>query len=149
MNTTTVDGRPALRFERHLRHGQEKVWRAVTEPAQLSRWYPFPATELEPRVGGRIVFDDGEGTTLTGTVTHYEPPHLFAFDEHDPQGGEREFDDHLRIELHPEGEGCLLVFTHVFTDSGEAQGYATGWEACLEQLVTGLDATDPGAGAQP
>ncbi len=26
----TVDGRPALRFERHLRYPVERVWRAIT-----------------------------------------------------------------------------------------------------------------------
>ncbi len=34
MNGTlqTIDGRPALRFERRLDHSIERVWRAVTEP---------------------------------------------------------------------------------------------------------------------
>ena len=35
----TVDGRPALRFERRLKHSVERVWRAVTEPAELARWF--------------------------------------------------------------------------------------------------------------
>jgi uncharacterized protein YndB with AHSA1/START domain len=36
----TVDNRPALRFERHLDHAVERVWRAITEPEELRRWYP-------------------------------------------------------------------------------------------------------------
>jgi len=35
----TIDGRPALRFERRLDHSIERVWRAVTEPAELARWF--------------------------------------------------------------------------------------------------------------
>ena len=35
----TVEGRPALRFERRLDHSVERVWRAVTEPAELARWF--------------------------------------------------------------------------------------------------------------
>ena len=32
----TVDGRPALRFERRLPHSVERVWRAISEPAVLA-----------------------------------------------------------------------------------------------------------------
>jgi uncharacterized protein YndB with AHSA1/START domain len=34
----TVDGRPALRLERRLDHSVERVWRAVTAPAELARY---------------------------------------------------------------------------------------------------------------
>ncbi|WP_063784128.1 SRPBCC domain-containing protein [Streptomyces sp. SBT349] len=137
-STTTFDGRPALRFERHLKHSREKVWLAVTDPGHLSQWYPFRVTGLEPRVGGRISFDDGEGTVYTATITHFDPPRLFAFDEHDPDGGEREFDDHVRIELRGEGAGCLLVFTHVMTDPSIADSASGGWRTCLDELVARL-----------
>ncbi|MFI9171995.1 SRPBCC family protein [Streptomyces lincolnensis] len=134
-STVTIDGRPALRCERHLKHSRQKVWSAVTDPRQLSQWYPLRVTLLEPRVGGRITFDDGEGMTYPATVTHYDPPRLFAFDEHDPDGKEREFDDHLRIELSDEGSGCLLVLTHVMTDPSTAESASRGWQACLDALV--------------
>lgn len=88
-NVTTFDGRPALQFERHLKHSRDKVWRAVTDPRQLSQWYPFRVTGLEPRTGGRMTFDDGEGTIYSATITDFDPPRLFAFDEHDPDGKER------------------------------------------------------------
>lgn len=29
----TIDGRPALRFERTLAHSVERVWRAISDPA--------------------------------------------------------------------------------------------------------------------
>ncbi|MBU7599331.1 SRPBCC domain-containing protein [Streptomyces sp. P38-E01] len=136
----TYDGRPALRFERRLAHAREKVWQAVTEPAELSRWYPLRVVGLEPRVGGRISFDDGEGTIYPATVTDFEPPLLFAFDEHDPADSEREYDDHLRVELHEDPAGCLLVFTHVMADPSIADGVTTGWRACLDALPAALDA---------
>lgn len=140
-DTTTFNGRPALQLERHLQHSREKVWRAVTDPRQLSQWYPFRVTELEPRTGGRLAFDDGEGTVYTATITHYDPPRLFAFDEHDPDGREREFDDHLRIELRDEGAGCLLVLTHVMADPSIASSASGGWQACLEELTAQLERT--------
>lgn len=137
-NTTAIDGRPALQFERHLEHSQEKVWLAVTDPRHLSQWYPLRVTQLEPRVGGRIAFDDGEGTVYTATITHFDPPRLFAFDEHDPDGKKRKFDDHLRIELRDEGAGCLLVFTHIMADPSTADGASGGWQTCLDELEAQL-----------
>ncbi len=122
-----------------VRADREKVWSAVTDPRHLSQWYPMRVTELEPRVGGRITLDDGEGTVYTATVTHFEPLRLFAFDEHAPDGGEREFDDHLRIELRDEDSACLLVFTHVLADPATADGAFGGWEACLDELTAKLE----------
>ncbi|MEY7975181.1 SRPBCC family protein [Streptomyces pilosus] len=138
-HVTTFDGRPALQFERHLKHSRDKVWLAVTDPQQLSQWYPFRVTGLEPRTGGRMTFDDGEGTIYSATVTDFDPPRLFAFDEHDPDGKEREFDDHLRFELRDEGGSCLLVFTHVMADPAIADSAGGGWQSSLDQLATQLD----------
>lgn len=65
----TNGDRQELRIERRIAHPAEKVWRALVEPAQLSKWYPFQATEIDLRTGGRIRFDDTQGTTLDGDAT--------------------------------------------------------------------------------
>ena len=39
----TINGRPALRFERMLTHSVERVWRAISVPAELERWFPAAA----------------------------------------------------------------------------------------------------------
>ena len=50
-------GRPAVRFVRTYPHPVERVWRAVSDPAELAHWFPSAVT-LEPREGGRITFSD-------------------------------------------------------------------------------------------
>src|SRR3954468_651225 len=93
----TVEGRPAVRFERPLAHPVERVWRAVTEPEELAHWFPA-GVSVDLRVGGAIAFalgDDGE-------VTELAPPRRFAF-----TWGEQL----LRFELEPYDGGCLLRFT--------------------------------------
>lgn len=130
-----VGGRWALRFERRLAHPPEKVWRAITEPEHLSRWYPFPATELDPRVGGTIRFSDGESAELQAEITEFLPPKVFAFREYDEETGTHE----LRIELHPDDDGCRLVFTHTFADKTWAAQTETGWMHCLDALTRALD----------
>jgi uncharacterized protein YndB with AHSA1/START domain len=105
-----IDNRPTLRFERRYRHGVERVWRAITDPDELRHWFP-PGEELE--------------------VTESEPPRLLAGSW---------YGDELRFELRPDGEGCVLVFTHAFDDRNKAARDAAGWDRCfvrLEALLRG------------
>jgi uncharacterized protein YndB with AHSA1/START domain len=152
--TLTVDeqGRTVLRMERRLTHPPAKVWRALTDPAELSSWYPFTATEIELRVGGTIRFDLGSNphldvtTTMDAVITELDPPRVFAFRE--PAGVvlEREGDNLLHFELRPDPAGCLLVFTHAFHDRPAAAANAAGWIACFEAMdatLAGRPAPEP------
>jgi uncharacterized protein YndB with AHSA1/START domain len=130
----TTDGRNVLRFERRLRHPVRKVWRAVTDPAEMAHW--FPATvDLEPRAGGRVrfAFPGEEAGSGDGVVTELDPPRVFAF----TWNGEP-----LRFELRPDGEGTLLIFTHTFEDRPMGGSFAAGWETCLGALEETLAAPD-------
>jgi uncharacterized protein YndB with AHSA1/START domain len=115
----TIDGRPALRFERALAHSVERVWRAVSEPAELERWFPA-AADWTPATGETF-----EAHGATGEVTEVDRPHRFAW----TFGGER-----YSFELTAQREGCLLVFTHVFDDRARAAQTAAGWETYLSRL---------------
>ena len=120
----TIDGRPALRFERHLPHSVERVWRAVSEPAELERWFPA-AADWTPAVG-----DTFEAGGATGEVTDVEPPHHLAWTY---------AADVYRFELAAQGDGCRLVFTHVFDDRAGSAQTAAGWDAYLSRLEPLLD----------
>ena len=139
-----IDGRPALRFERSLSHPAEKVWRAITDPAEIRHWFPA-AVDYEQRVGGAMSFrfDDPDAPPTEGEVTELDPPRLFAFD----WGGEQ-----LRFELEPAGDGCRLLFTHFLSERIQAARDAAGWEMCLaelDRLLAGETAEAPGIGATP
>jgi uncharacterized protein YndB with AHSA1/START domain len=134
--TQTSDGRYQLTFERSLRHAPAKVWRVLTEPAELSRWYPFPVRTMELKPGGAISFDD-EGSTYDGVITVLDPPREFAF---------REVNDLLHFALHPTPEGCRLVMTHTFDDASNADRTNQGWQECLDALEV-LLAPEPSAEA--
>ena len=129
---TTIDGRPALRFERRLRHPVEAVWRAVTDPAELAGWFPARvAYEGAPRPGTGLTFtfpDDAMPPT-SGEVLEVDEPRLLAFTWGD---------DVLRIELSADGDGCLLRFTHVFDERDAAARDAAGWHVCLDRLEARL-----------
>jgi uncharacterized protein YndB with AHSA1/START domain len=128
----TVDGRPALRFERRLAHPVDAVWRAVTEPSELSHWFPA-AVSGELRVGATLRFthQDAAAPPSEGRVTELEPPRRFAFSWGD---------DLLRFELEPVdgGAACLLRFTHVIDARDRAARDAAGWHVCLDRLASRL-----------
>jgi uncharacterized protein YndB with AHSA1/START domain len=75
----TIDGRPALRFERTLAHSVERVWRAISDPAELERWFPA-AADWTPATGETF-----EAFGATGEVTEVDAPHRLAW----TFGGER------------------------------------------------------------
>lgn len=121
----TEDGQDVLRFERFLPHPPAKVWRAVTDPEHLAKWFPASmAMTLAP--GEKIVFGGfGDLEAGAGVITEVDEPRVFAF----TWNGEA-----LRIELTPADGGCGLVFTHLFADRVRAGSFAAGWNACLDAM---------------
>ena len=130
----------ALRYERHLSHPREKVWRALTESEHLRYWLP---TDLvgERRAGASIELPFWadhierygiETPVLRGEIRAWAPPELFEWT----------WDaDVLRWELRPADGGTLLVFTTWLSDPDRdaAWGVAAGYHACLDALVELLD----------
>ena len=119
----TIDGRPALRFERRLRSPIERVWRAVTEPDELERWF-LARVAWTPVVGETF-----ESFGHAGTVTELDAPRVIAWE----WGGQR-----FRIELTADGNACVLVFTHVFDDAALGAQHASGWEGYFDRLEAHL-----------
>jgi len=123
------DGRPAVRFERTYRQPVERLWAAITEPGDLSHWFPSKVV-LEPRVGGKIEFSgDPHGTSMTGEVLAYEPPHRLAY----TWGG-----DELHFALTAAGDGCTLTLINVLEARDTAARNAAGWDVCLAELTKHL-----------
>jgi uncharacterized protein YndB with AHSA1/START domain len=138
----TVDGRPAVCFERRLRHPVERVWRAVTETGELAHGVPG-TLELDRRRGGIARWSHEEAGAVEGEVTECEPPHRLAF----TWGEER-----LRFELEPVdgGAACLLRLTQFLSAADIAARDAAGWAVCLGELERHLAGEDvEGPGSEP
>ncbi len=85
METETVR---VLRLENELRFAAppERVFRALTDPGEILKWFPYTYGEnrvkrivFEPRVGGQQYEDWGEGKGhFYGTVLEWDPPHRVA-----------------------------------------------------------------------
>jgi uncharacterized protein YndB with AHSA1/START domain len=130
------DGRPALRFERVLAHPPERVWRALTDPGEQTAWHPTPA-RFELEVGGRVEYLEGGYVAgmAAGEVTACEPPRLLAYTW--PTGGPAPH--HLRWELAPHDDGCLLTLVQSLADRDGLIGFSAGWHICLDALGERLD----------
>jgi uncharacterized protein YndB with AHSA1/START domain len=57
----------------------EQVWHAIATSDGISSW--FLATEVEEREGGALVTHMGPETSSPGTVTGWDPPRRFAYEE--------------------------------------------------------------------
>jgi uncharacterized protein YndB with AHSA1/START domain len=109
-----------LRFERHLRHSPERVWRALTDSKELSVWY-FE-NDFRPVVGHKFTFrpapDTGFEGTLQGEVILVDTPFRLVYTFH---GGSMKRETVVTWTLTPDSGGTLLMIQHTgFTGLSEA-----------------------------
>ena len=133
----TIGGKSVLRFERRLAHPPEKVFRAISDPAELRHWFPA-AMETELRAGApiRFTFEEMDDDAPGGEVLEVDPPKLLVYTWGD---------DVLRWEIVPDGDGCRLFFSQTIAAGGISGGRpgtarnAAGWDVCLGALAARLD----------
>jgi uncharacterized protein YndB with AHSA1/START domain len=127
-----VASRWQLRFERELSHPPARVWRALTEPEELRKWFPDEVLVEEWKVGAKMRFRDAENRIepFDGEVLACQPPSLLEF---------RWGTDTIRIEVAPRGSGSALTVIDTFDELGKAARDGAGWHACLDALEAALD----------
>ena len=116
-----------LRFVRTFAHSPERVWRALTEPAELEAWFPT-TIEGERTAGAPLTFTfrRGEADAFEGRMLECEPPRLLEF-----MWGT----DKIRFELEPVADGSRLTLYDTVDDNGKAARDAAGWHVCLAGLA--------------
>lgn len=122
-----------LVFVRELSHPPQKVWAALTEPAQLARWAPFTADrDLGGPGDATLTMLDAEpAENLPASVRRADPPTLLEY-----TWGT----DLLRWELTPTELGTRLTLRHTMDDRDWVTKVAAGWHLCLvvaERLLDG------------
>ena len=125
-----ANGRPLVRFERTFPHPVAAVWRAISDPAQLEKWFPTSVEFSELRAGGPIVFrfTTHDLPPMDGVFVEVDEPRRLAF-----TWGE----DELTFELSSSdgGAACRLAFSVVLDEVGKAARDSAGWESCLDMLA--------------
>ncbi|HWF36649.1 MAG TPA: SRPBCC family protein [Solirubrobacteraceae bacterium] len=128
------DGSWQLRFTRTLRHPVETVWRAISEPEHLARW--FPTTIEGERAAGaplRFSFPGGQAPSFDGEMIACEPPSVMEL---------RWGPDVVRLELRPTDEGTELTLLDRLEELGKAARDGAGWHTCLDALENALDGAE-------
>ena len=131
----TPDGRAVLRFERSLTHSADRLWAAVSQPAEMEAWLAFKA-KLEPQVGGRLSLWLGDSRSdspvYDGRVTVFDPPRVLEAEMADGSV--------LRFEVTPTDSGCTLVFTDTRPVGERARNSVlAGWHLRMDYLGPALD----------
>ncbi|WP_162148896.1 SRPBCC family protein [Arthrobacter sp. H20] len=119
---TTVDGKPALRFELRYDFPASVLWKHLTDPRKLKYWFPCEM-DLLPRKGADVTFTFPGERPTKGMVLDAEKPRVLAYT------WDREV---LRWELEKDGDsGCLLTLTNTLPDLDGAGNSAAGWHFTL------------------
>jgi uncharacterized protein YndB with AHSA1/START domain len=111
---------------RELRHSPEKVWQALTDPAQLSEWAPFVTDGSLGVVGTVKLTWVGNPKPIETKVTRAEAPTVIEFGDH-------------RWELEALGRGTRLTLWSNIDRRFIAWG-AAGWHIAfdvLDRLISG------------
>ena len=148
----TAAGAEPLRVERHFRAPPERVFRAWTTAAELSRWSdPDPQNaqaEVDLRVGGRyqIAMTRAGGTVhrVTGVYREIDPPHRLVYTwrwESNPGFPETT----VTVEFRGAADGGTdLLLVHAgLPDTESGRRHAHGWTMSLEKLASVSEAPDP------
>jgi uncharacterized protein YndB with AHSA1/START domain len=113
---------------RQLRHSPEKVWQALTDPAQLREWAPFVVNASLGAVGTVNLTWVGSPQAQETKVTRAEAPTLLEYGD-------------TRWELEASEGGTRLTLWHNIDRRYISWG-AAGWHICFDVLARML-AGDP------
>ena len=121
-----------LVLTRQLRHPPDKVWQALTDPAQLREWAPFDADANMGKADTTVKLNTvGTPTAMVSEtrIKRADAPHVLEY-----QWGEGD----LRWELEDFGGGTRLTLWHNIDRRYIAMG-AAGWQICFDVLECWLD----------
>jgi uncharacterized protein YndB with AHSA1/START domain len=112
---------------RDLPHPPAKVWKALTDPAQLREWAPYDSDKNLGTAGTTATLTTVGAPTphvTQSTVKRADAPRLLEFN----WGGQD-----VRWELEPHGAGTRLKLTASIDRRWVAMG-AAGWHICIDVL---------------
>lgn len=131
-----ASGRRSIQLEFEVPGTPEQVWQAIATGPGISSWL-FP-TEVEEREGGAVAFHIGPGMDSSGTVTAWEPPRRFAYEEPEWSPPAPPLATEFIVEARSGGT-CVVRLVHsLFTTSDEwddqFESFETGWSSFFQVL---------------
>lgn len=133
---STKDERRSVELAFIMPGSPDQVWKAIATGPGISAW--FVPTEVEEREGGTIGFNLGPELESKGSVTRWQPPHRFAYEEHGWSEGAPPLATELTVEA-LSGDQCRVRLVHsLFTSSeqwdNELESMKKGWPPFFEVM---------------
>jgi uncharacterized protein YndB with AHSA1/START domain len=140
----------AIVSEIHIAAPPERVFQALTDPAELFRWFTSPECpvkfwEMDARAGGRYRYATEKGTVVVnnvrefechGEILEYDPPRLLVYtwiaNWHDDKSRRTV----VRWELTPHAPGTHVKVTHsgLAAENAARKDYTGGWPGVVQLL---------------
>jgi uncharacterized protein YndB with AHSA1/START domain len=124
----------AIHCDQFLPQPPDVVWRALTEPELLARWWA--AGDVRPVVGHRFTLDMGPWGRQPCEVLEVVPERLLRY-----SFAEGSLDSTLTWRLEPEGHGTRLLLEHAGLDLDSPlgrqayEGMGRGWPTVLASFA--------------
>jgi uncharacterized protein YndB with AHSA1/START domain len=143
-----------IEFVRVYPHPVERVWKAVSDPAEIAIWFIRP-TAWDLRSGGAYRFhDDG----FAGVIEAIDPPRLIRFRGIGHGATWPDPEAYFQFELEPVAGGTRLRYVQHATPGVEdpdepreiyrspgRPGSLAGWHAAFDELAEFLDGVPTGS----
>ncbi len=140
----TTETMQSLRLTRLIKADRETVFKAWTDPAQLTKWacpegVELEAVEVDLRLGGKhqlkMKSPEGEFFNMNGVYTVIEPPAKLAYTWRWLEEAHDCGETLVTVEFNQVGDNTEVVVTHDRFPNPEAkQGHDEGWNSCLDKL---------------
>ncbi len=131
-----------VRNQYYVRAPPRKVFRAITDPKRITRWFADRA-ELSARKGGRYRFEWTDGPTHAGTLLEFVRGETVTFAWTWP-GLEAAGTTRLKLAVAPKGRGTIVRLTHSRLPAGRKWdalfvGSVWGWTYFMMNLKSVLE----------
>jgi uncharacterized protein YndB with AHSA1/START domain len=128
-----IDQHGNIVHEARFAHPIERVWTAISDPAELAQW--LMPNNFEPRVGRRFQLDTGPARgVFDAEAVAIEPPHrmqwLWYFDGAPST---------VTITLAAEGDSTLLRLEHADLPVETQSQFDTGWVEKFDAITLLLE----------
>jgi uncharacterized protein YndB with AHSA1/START domain len=123
-------------FKRRSRHSPARLWRAITDAAELAAWMEVPgAARVDLRAGGEywVPFKADGSDALDGVVVKVEAERVLRY------AWGRSV---VEWEIEAEGDGCVYTFLQqglAYRNIPDEPGLPAGWHGWLDMFDAYLD----------
>lgn len=149
-STFVTPDRDAVVSEIHIAAPPERVFKALTDSAELKQWFtdascPVKTWQMDARPGGRYHYKTEKGSVVVNNVSEFEchgeileidPPRLLVYSWVANWHDDKKRRTMVRWELTPKAGGTLVKVTHsgLAEETIARKDYTGGWPGVLDAL---------------